>query len=391
MGWNWVRQTTKFSETWVITRANNRQSIEAALASEPLRNAHFVYYDLPRWASFWKKGRRGIHPYYYLWQLGAYFVAKKLRQQTRFDLVHQVTLVKYPMPSFLALLPVPFLWGPVAGGDSAPRSFWYSFSLRGKVHEVARHLARGLAHFDPFVRLTARRAAACWATTPETARRVRSLGCQRVSVLQESATALDEDEIRRLGGMPARQSSPFRVASISRLDHWKGFHLGLKAFAQFHAQFPASEYWVIGDGHERKRLERLGGKLGVAEKVTFWGHMPRAQALDKLAECDVLLHPSLHESGGWVCLEAMAAGRPVICVDLGGPAIQVTERTGIKVPAISPEQVVADLAEALRQLARDPCRRARLGQAGRERAAEHFNWDKKAEYFAHIYGQLIKV
>ena len=33
--------------------------------------------------------------------------------------------------------------------------------------------------------------------------------------------------------------------------------------------------------------------------------------LEKLAECDALAHPSLHDSGGWVCLEAMAAGRPV--------------------------------------------------------------------------------
>src|SRR2546430_4418443 len=42
-------------------------------------------------------------------------------------------------------------------------------------------------------------------------------------------------------------------------------------------------------------------------------------------------HPSLHDSGGWVCLEAMAAGRPVICLDLGGPGYQVTEESGIKI------------------------------------------------------------
>ena len=50
----------------------------------------------------------------------------------------------------------------------------------------------------------------------------------------------------------------------------------------------------------------------------------------------MLIHPSLHDSGGWVCLEAMAAGRPVICLDLGGPGLQVTEKTGIKVKASTP-------------------------------------------------------
>ncbi|MFM6845653.1 MAG: glycosyltransferase family 4 protein, partial [Dolichospermum sp.] len=47
----------------------------------------------------------------------------------------------------------------------------------------------------------------------------------------------------------------------------------------------------------------------------------------------------------WVCMEAMAAGRPVICLDLGGPAVQVTEETGFKIAADEPYQVVRDLAE----------------------------------------------
>ena len=112
------------------------------------------------------------------------------------------------------------------------------------------------------------------------------------------------------------------------------------------------------------------------------------EVLGKLAECDVLVHPSLHDSGGWVCLEAMAAGRPVICLDLGGPGLQVTEQTGIKVPAISPLQAIADLAAAMGQLAGDPDRRLRLGQSARLRVAEHFAWDKKGEYMNQIYHSI---
>jgi len=98
-----------------------------------------------------------------------------------------------------------------------------------------------------------------------------------------------------------------------------------------------------------------------------------------------LVHPSLHDSGGWVCLEAMAAGRPVICLDLGGPALQVTQETGIKVPAISPDQAIRDLAAAMVKLATDPALRARMGQAARPRVREHFNWDKKCDFMMRIY------
>jgi glycosyltransferase involved in cell wall biosynthesis len=102
------------------------------------------------------------------------------------------------------------------------------------------------------------------------------------------------------------------------------------------------------------------------------------------------MNPSLHDSGGWVALEAMAAGRPVICLDLGGPALQVSEATGIKIPATTPKQVVADLASALEQLAGDPSRRARLGEAARATIQEKYNWDKKGEQLAALYARLMK-
>jgi glycosyltransferase involved in cell wall biosynthesis len=352
-------------------------------------NVHWVYFDLPRWARFWKKGRRGTHTYYYLWQLGAYFVGKKLHRQVGFDLVHHVTFVNYWMPSFLALLPVSFVWGPVGGAESAPSAFWRAFSYRGKAYELLRGLARSLAELDPIVRLAARRPVVGLATTPQTEKRLRTLGCRRVMVLSEAG--IPQDEIARLGSFTIRQSSPFRMASVGELLHLKGFEFGLRAFARFQSRFPAAEYWIIGDGPERKRLERMAAALGVARSVRFWGKIPRGEVLEKLAECDVLLHPSLHDSGGWVCLEAMAAGRPVVCLDLGGPALQVTEETGIKVPAISPEQVVHDLANAYYKLASDPELLARLSLGAKKRVEEHFNWDKKGLFMARLYESLSTV
>jgi glycosyltransferase involved in cell wall biosynthesis len=377
----------RYHEVWVITRANNRAPIEKALAMKPLPNVHWVYFDLPRWARFWKKKQQGMHLYYYLWQIGAYFVARKLHRRVGFNLVHHVTFVNYWMPSYMALLPAPFVWGPVGGGESSPRSFWRSFSFRGRAYELLRDLARSLAQFDPFVRLAARRATVKLATTPQTEKRLHALGCR--NVLVHPAVGLMSEEIRTLNAFPLRQSDPFRLFSIGGLLHLKGFELGLRAFARFQARFPATEYWIIGDGPERKRLEKLADNLGLGGKVRFWGTIPRAEVLEKLADCDVLVNPSLHDSGGWVCLEAMAAGRPVICLDLGGPALQVTEETGIKIPAISPSQAIADLSVAMEELARDPARRARLGQSGRERVSGLYNSEEKGKYLADLYDQAV--
>ena len=89
-----------------------------------------------------------------------------------------------------------------------------------------------------------------------------------------------------------------------------------------------------------------------------------------------------------MCAEAMAAGLPVICLDLGGPGLQVTEGTGVKLPAMSPQQVVSDLAAALSRLAGDLALRARMGQAARERVEEYFEWKKKGEDLVRVYGQV---
>ena len=159
VGWNVAREVAKHHEVWVLTRANNRTVIETELLRNPVPGLHFVYFDLPRWARWWKRGRRGLHVYYYLWQLGAYSVARRLHQEVRFDLTHHVTFVKYWAPSLLVLLPIPLIWGPVGGGESAPLAYRRDFSIRGKIHEIARDLARALSERDPLVCLTARRSA----------------------------------------------------------------------------------------------------------------------------------------------------------------------------------------------------------------------------------------
>ena len=388
VGWNCVRQAARFHEVWVLTRKNNREPIENALKTVPLENVHFAYFDLPRWARFWKRGTRGLHLYYYLWQIGAYLVARKLHRCVSFDLTHHVTFVNYWLPSLLPLLPVPFLWGPVGGGESAPDAFEEFWSPRHRLYEALRDAARSSSCVDPFVVLSAHRAALALATTEDTRRKLRSLGCNRVLVVP--AVALTKTDISRLAALPAAPKGVFRLLSIGQLLHLKGFALGIRAFREFQQSFPASEYWIVGDGPERRSLAQLAGRLGLLSRVKFLGPLPRTEVLDKLAQCHVLAHPSLHDSGGWVCLEAIAAGRPVVCLDLGGPALQVVPRTGIKVAAIEPRQTVRDLSSAFARLASNPSLCSRLGKAGQQRVKQHFCWETKGEFYREISEAILQ-
>ncbi len=390
VGWNLARHLAEHHEVWVLTRANNRPAIEAELAKTPVPSLHFVYHDLPPWARFWKRGQRGVQLYYYLWQLSAIPLVRKLHREVGFDVVQHVTFVKYWAPSALAFLKgVPFVWGPVGGGESAPLVFWPTFGLRGIAYETARAVARFLGELDPLVRLTARRASLALATTPETAARLKRLGARYVEVMSEAA--LPPREMEALSRMPPPPSEPVRFLSVGRLLHWKGFHLGLEAFAR--SGLKNAEYWIVGEGPERRRLEALARSLGVADRVRFFGQLPRQEVLELLAQVHALVHPSLHDSGGWVSLEAMAAGRPVICLDLGGPGLQVKEGIGFKVHASGVSPALEGLARSMREVVGnwETGHWNRMGTLARESVAQAFSWEARVKDICQILLHARKV
>ena len=69
VGWRWVLEMSKYFDLWVLTRSSNKKSIEPWIEEHPqFKNIQFLYYDLPDWAKWWKKGQRGVRIYYNLWQ-----------------------------------------------------------------------------------------------------------------------------------------------------------------------------------------------------------------------------------------------------------------------------------------------------------------------------------
>lgn len=385
VGWNTACEVAKYEQVWVVTREDNRPFIEANQTPLTPDHLHFVYCDVPGWLRGWCKSGTLLH--YYLWQVSAYLTLRQLLPKLPFDVIHHVTYVRYSTPSFLSFLPVPFIWGSVGGGETAPSAFWKDFNLRARLYEFARGFAHWLGEKDPFTRITAERSALVRVTTEDTAQRLRKIARVEPEIFPESALATDE--IQALSQYPEPPNEPIRFISMARLLHWKGLHLSIRSFAS--AALPGNaEYWICGDGPEQKNLETLAASLGVADRVKFWGRLPRDETLERLSQCHVLIHTSLHDSGGWVCVEAMAMGRPVVCLDLGGPSTQVTEKTGFKVPAETPEQVIEEVAIALAKLAQDAELRHQMGQAGQCRVNEIYNWQARGQHLSQLYRTIIK-
>lgn len=384
VGWNVALELANDHDVVVLTRANNRATIQRYLESNPAeRHPHFVYVDLPPWLRFWKRGGRGVQLYYYLWQLWAIPVARREHRRSPFDILHHVTFVRYWAPSCLAFVGAPFVWGPVGGGEDVPAELYERMPPDALRFERVRNLARWLGEHDPLVRFTARRSAVALAATDQTARRLRRIGARKIKIV--SQVGLSNEDVAQLCG-PTKASEGFHLVSLGNLIYWKGHELALRAFAR--AAVEGATYTLIGDGPERQRLEDLARELGVAEAVSITGRLPRGQALDLLLGSHALLHPSLHDSGGFACLEAMGAGKPVLCLNVGGPALIVGGDAGIAIDARDPEQVIEDLAAAIDRLVAQPGLAAAMGDAGRRRVREEFMWSRVAGRLGDEYAAL---
>jgi glycosyltransferase involved in cell wall biosynthesis len=388
VGWSWAEQMSRLHEVWVITRSNNQAAIEGS-GLEWVQNVHWVYYDPPAWLTFWKKGNRGVQVFYYLWQIGAWLKARKLLRQTAFDLAHHVTFGNYWLPSWIGLLPIPFVFGPVGGGEVTPEPLLSSLTPKQQRYERLRRFLQKIFRFDPVQHCVMRRAAVISATD-ETGERVQAWFRPTFHSVQAQC-GLSAPELAMFGALKPKSDGPFRLISMGRLVHWKGYHLSLMAFARLLETFPEAEYWLASDGPERPTLEALAAQLGCGDQVKFWGRLPKLDELyAKLEQSDVLVHPAMHEAFGVACMESMASGRPVICLNRGGPALLVTPETGIAVEPGTVEETVARLAGAMLCLAQDSPLRQQMGQNARIRIAHCFSWEKMAEKMNEVYQQMVR-
>ena len=381
VGWNWALQAARSHEVWVLTRANNREAIERSGIVNDVPNLHFVYHDLPAWVQGLKRKTGRLRPYYLLWQLTALPKARRLHREVTFDVGHHVTFVSARYPSFLSCMAVPYVWGPVAGGDRASLRFSRSLGLRGTLTEIVRTTSNIVARWDPSVRLTAMRAQSILIATPASIDLLPRTARAKANVVP----AIGLSGILVNARTRNHEPEQLHLLYVGNLLYWKGLQFALPAIAMARQTGANVRLTIVGDGPERPALERLADRLDISDAITFKGKLPRDEVLSLYSDYDALIFPSIRDSGGMAVLEAMAAGLPVICLAIGGPSLAVTDATGIRVAANEPDQVVRDMAAAIKRLAGDPAGRERMGEAGRRRVIEDYGWDRLGGLLRSLY------
>ena len=383
LGWSLLKQAARIHQVWVLTHEPGRSSIEQALSDQNITNVQFHYIELPQWLLPLLRIQGGHQFYYYLWQIKAYLVARKLHKTYNFQLFHHLTYANDWMASFIgAFLPVPYVRGPGGGAHRTPKGLQAEYIFRARLWEKVRSVGQWFFHHDPvFIRGQAR-AGAILVCNLDSVSNIPKKWSHKVHLFPVSGVSSEDIA---LGHAAKDDHEEFQVLSAGSLIRVKGFALAVKAFKEFTEKRPDSNLSIVGRGPEEPRLRALVQKSGLSNKVKFWGELPRDALLSMIASSDVVLFPSLRDGGGTVVIEAMSVAKPVICLDAGGPGMHINDECGIKITPGAPQETVTELAGALDRLYLDEALRHRLGGAARERAEQMYHWDRLGERLMEIY------
>ena len=226
-------------------------------------------------------------------------------------------------------------------GDREPRDA----SLPGRLRIALYHACEGMA-----VSLT--RAEVVYVSHELRARRAAGDKPARHHVIRNG---IDPRTVTDLPRPPELTAQRFNIVVVGRLEIVKGVSLAIEAMRV--ASVPAAVHlWIVGEGPERMRLERLRTSYSLGERVTFTGFRDDAAAF--IAHADLVLMPSLHEGLPYTMLEAIAAGTPIAASAVGGLAETLEHGyTAILFPAGEVEAIATAMATAqsrqahLRQMA----------------------------------------
>ena len=261
----------------------------------------------------------------------------------------------------------------------APLVIWYH-------SDVVRHPLQYKLFYAPVASPAYRRALRFVVSSPPLGQHAAPLApySDRIRVIPfgiDTEEWAPEPAIRNRAAQLADELGPF-VLFAGRHVAYKGVDVLLHALRDSTVRAV-----IAGDGPQRAAWEALALELGLGDRVRFTGDVPDAELRALLHACEALVLPSVTraEAFGYVQLEAMAAGRPVISTDVpsGVSWVNQHEKTGLIVPAGQP----VALRGAIERIMGDEALRQRMGRAGRERVDAEFSMAKLRDRLGALYAE----
>jgi len=359
VGWQAVSQLRQQHDLWVLTSGWCREGIEGFLQGHPdWSNVRFFYVDPPLTHHPNRLvARIGSWTRYRQWCRLAAKEVKWLERNVDFDLAHHVTYATWRMGSPLAGIGVPWIWGPIGGGEVFPLQMIPVLSPLAFLFEILRGLNTMIAKRSPSVGSAAKSASLVLPNNPETESLIVSLGVPKERIRRLCQSFLPKERLERLKRerwMSPRECGEVRLVAGGNLEGRKGVAIALHALAQLKREGIPFRYTYLGRGPELEHLRSLVNRLGINDRVSFVDSLSGEEYAQALQSNHVYLLPSLREGVPVTQMEAMAAGCVPIVADCGGAGPMARSSGSEPIPVTTTDRMTREIAEVIRRLWLDP-------------------------------------
>lgn len=192
----------------------------------------------------------------------------------------------------------------------------------------------------------------------------QGVGSERVDVVLYGFDPAKYEDVRPEDVKAARtefdMEGRFVIGNFSRLHEEKGHRYLLDAVAEARPSVPDLRVLIVGEGGERRALERRVAELALGDIVRFAGWRRDAMAI--MAAVDAVVQPTLQEAFSQVMCEALWMSKPLVITDVSGVRDIIEHE---QQALIVPKEDSGALANAVVRIAGDAELRRRLGERGR--------------------------
>lgn len=175
------------------------------------------------------------------------------------------------------------------------------------------------------------------------------------------------------------------ILAVSRLIKRRGLDYLIEALPIILKEYPDACLHLVGEGPRKTMLREKAEKLGIVRNIIFHGQVSPEELVNLYRNCYVFCHLSFADGWNQPALEAMASGRPVICTDAPHNSMVTDGKTGYLIPFGSVDM----LSERIMRLFGDMELAAKMGVAGRRKAEKEHDWEKIAEGYYEVFGEIV--
>lgn len=376
IGWHWTQEMSKYFELWILTRKSNQTTIEMWMEKHGNpNNIHYVYYDLPKAISFWKKGLRGVRLYYNLWQMRTNRIVKKTMRENDIKIYHLLTYGNSMWPASRYGMKQTFIWGPTGGADYIKGDFTKFYGPKSRVIEIVRRWIVKMLPITPSFRKRCKRANLILCKSTSMYNLVPEKYKSKAKIFTDGAV---DEEILQKDVSPA--NSPLKYLTVGRMNVWRNFDVLVEAFTKAHNTNPNIELDILGDGKDYDRIKRL---IGIREKenvIHLHGYVSMEEYIEYMKNADVVINSSYKEGSVTMSFDAMGLDKPLICIDTGGYTRYFKEGSSIVIPRGTRDELIKGLKDAILKIYEDDYRSS-LREKTYE-VAQKNTWSQKGKEIA---------